>query len=88
MFTGKQVEKIQFFASMTKITNECFVKCVEFNKDENISSLQTDLSPKEEDCIKSCAENYVKLREFVETQLFKDYEFIKNKNKKIFDEES
>jgi hypothetical protein len=31
MFSGDQVEKIKYFATITKITNECFKKCVNLN---------------------------------------------------------
>jgi hypothetical protein len=46
------------------------------------------ISRNEENCLKSCSDNYLKIREFIQGQLFVDYESIKNKNKKILDDET
>ena len=83
MFSNDQLTKISFFASMTKITNECFKKCININIEA-----KPELSYKEKDCLKNCSLSYVKLREFVEVQLLEDYESIQRKNKKIHAEET
>jgi hypothetical protein len=89
MFSDDQLKKISFFASITKITNECFKKCVEINiNKEDTLSRDVNLSTNEVNCMKSCSNNYVKLRQFVEVQLLEDYESIKNKNRKILDDET
>jgi hypothetical protein len=101
MFSDEQVKKIKYFASVTKITNECFKKCISFDdyintnikengisEKNNLKSLNSEINKTEENCLKSCAENYVKLREFIETQLFADYDSIKNKNKRILEDET
>jgi hypothetical protein len=92
MFSNDQMTKISFFATITKITNECFKKCVNLDqvdvKLENKEYKKASLSFTETNCLKSCSISYVKLREFVEVQLFEDYESIKNKNRKILEDET
>ncbi len=95
MFSGNQLDKIKYFASVTKITNECFKKCVNINDEKQLIkknstgySLSPNLSKNEENCLKSCSINYVKLKEFVQSQIFEDYESIKNKNKRILQDET
>jgi hypothetical protein len=89
MFSDDQLKKISYFASITKITNGCFKKCVEIdiNKKDN-QSIKLGLTTNEVNCIKSCSINYVKLRQFVEVQLLEDYESIKNKNRQILQDET
>lgn len=81
MFSDDQLEKISFFASVTKITNECFKKCIKLND-------TVELSKNEISCLKNCSTSFIKLREFIEIQIFEDYESIKNKNKIIHDNET
>jgi hypothetical protein len=89
MFSDDQMSKISYFASITKITNECFRKCVNFNFEEGKDlNPNKSLSEKEVDCLKSCSQSFLKLRKFVETQLFEDWDSIKRKNKKIYDDET
>jgi hypothetical protein len=94
MFTDDQMSKIAFFASLTKISNECFKKCINFKIDEKYSENQFSygisniLSEKEISCLKNCSINFVKLREFVDVQLFEDWEFMTRKNQKIMDDET
>lgn len=89
MFSDDQLKKISYFACITKITNECFKKCVEIDiyKKDN-QSIKLGLTTNEINCIKSCSINYVKLRQFVEVQLLEDYESIKNKNRQILQDET
>jgi hypothetical protein len=90
MFSENQMKKIKYFASVTKIANECFKLCIDLNFDQlaNRSMTENKLSTKEETCIKNCSEEYLKLREFIEVQLLNDYESIQNKNKKIMEDET
>lgn len=95
MFSDDQVNKIKYFASLTKIANECFGQCINYDtflKEESLEkitqNLQSEISQAEKKCLINCSEGYTKLRSFIESQLFEDYESVKNKNKKIFDNET
>lgn len=90
MFNENQLQKIKVFSTLTKINNDCFKKCVHFDKIENISenSLSTDLTDKEKSCVKNCSNTYLKMRDFVENQLFEDFDSVNKKNKNIFDNET
>ncbi len=88
MFSDDQMKKIKYFASVTKIANECFKFCVNFDN-SSLSTIKTHkLSLKEVSCLRNCSEEYLKLRDFIEIQLFNDYESIQNKNKKIMEDET
>jgi len=88
MFSDDQMKKIKYFASVTKIANECFKVCVSFD-DSALSTQKSDkLSLTEVSCLRNCSEEYLKLRDFIEIQLFNDYESIQNKNKKIMEDET
>jgi len=90
MFSENQMKKIKYFASVTKIANECFKLCININLDHlnNKTDPGNNLTIKEETCLKSCSEEYLKLRDFIEVQLLNDYESIQNKNKKIMEDET
>lgn len=93
MFSNDQVTKIKYFASVTKISNECFKLCTNFNdlidKETELKSIKENkLSYIEETCLRNCADDYLKLREFVQAQLFNDYESLQDKNKKIMEDET
>ena len=67
------------------------VHVAEENKEQN--DLRNELKEEvkiviEISCIKSCSLNFLKLREFVEVQLFEDWESIKKKNQIILDDET
>lgn len=83
MFSDDKINKIQYFASMCRIANDCFSKCVEISTEPN-----DKLSNKEIHCLKSCAESYIRLRDFIHTQMLNDFESVKRKNKRIFEEET
>lgn len=90
MFNENQLQKIKVFSTLTKINNDCFKKCVHFNyedikKDDSISA---ELTNKEKTCVKNCSITYVKMRDFIESQLFEDFESMNKKNKNIFDNET
>lgn len=81
MFSDKQMKSIKLFSSMTNITNNCFNKCInEFNSKE--------LNPSEIKCLEICSDSHIKLRTFILSQLFEDYDSVLNKNKKIFEEKT
>jgi hypothetical protein len=88
MFSDDQISKISYFASITKISNECFKKCVNFKIEEENFHLAKNLLENEITCLKSCTQSFIKLRKFVETQLFEDWDSIKRKNQKILDDET
>jgi hypothetical protein len=81
MFSESQLKNIKILSSMTVITNSCFEKCV------NVFS-ENKLTQNEVICLQTCADNYLKLRNFIEKQLFEDYESILRKNKKILEEQT
>ncbi len=81
MFSENQMRNIKIFASMTKITNDCFDKCI-----TNLDEKQLTLS--ETKCLQTCSDSYIKLRTFIQSQLFADYNSIVEKNKKIYDEKT
>ena len=82
MFSESQMKNIKILSSMTVITNKCFDKCINITEDSN------KLSREEIKCIQSCSESFLKLRNFIEKQLFEDYESILRKNKKILEEQT
>jgi hypothetical protein len=84
MFSEVQEKKIKTFASICKLTNHCFNKCIEFPS----NSPEKDLSTQEIKCLKSCTETTIKLREFFEQQLHQDYYSVKVKNQKILNEQT
>ncbi len=90
MFNENQLQKIKVFSTLTKINNDCFRKCVNFDKIENISEdrLSTDLSDIEKTCVKNCSKSYLKMRDFVQNQLYEDFGSVNKKNKNIFDNET
>ena len=88
MFSDDQMKKIAFFSSLTKVTNECFEKCVNFKIEEIDKNIKCSLSKEESLCLNKCSTEYLKLREFVEDQLNEDWNSIKNKNKKILEDET
>jgi hypothetical protein len=81
MFTDIQMKNIKILSSMTVITNKCFDKCV-----LNIEDYK--LTKEEINCLQTCSESFLKLRNFIEQQLFEDYESIVRKNKKILEEQT
>lgn len=90
MFNENQLQKIKVFSTLTKINNDCFKKCVHFDnipdiKEENMS---TELTIMERTCVKNCSISYLRMRDFIESQLFEDFETINKKNKNIFDNET
>jgi len=89
MFNENQIQKIKVFSTLTKINNDCFKKCVHFElKDEdNVNNVfyNNVLTNKEILCIKNCSLTLVKLRDFIESQLFEDFESVNKKNQNIFD---
>jgi hypothetical protein len=81
MFSENQMKSIKILASMTRITNDCFGKCV--------TDLECkELSKTEIICLQTCSESFVKLRTFIQSQLFEDYESIIRKNKQIYDDKT
>jgi hypothetical protein len=82
MFTEGQMKNIKILSSMTIITNKCFDKCINITEDNN------KLTNSETKCLQTCSESYLKLRNFIEKQLFEDYESILRKNKKILEEQT
>jgi hypothetical protein len=82
MFSEKQINSIKILSSMTIITNKCFEKCVNINENEN------KLNNEEIKCLQKCSDSYLKLRNFIEKQLFQDYESILRKNKTILAEQT
>ncbi len=84
MFSSGQENLIKIFASVTNINNHCFQKCVSVEKD----GLDKILKEEEIVCLKKCSVEYIELRDFFKNQLFRDYESIKKKNRKIFDEKT
>jgi hypothetical protein len=88
MFSDNQMTKIKIFASMAKITNECFKTCITDFSIKTENNTNKNLEPNETKCIQNCADSYSKLRNFLEGQLFADYESIKKKNEKIYDEQT
>ena len=89
MFNENQLQKIKVFATLTKINNECFKKCVFFEVlDSKENLLKNELSLKEKKCLKTCTESFLKMRDFVENQIFEDFESVSKKNKDIFDNQS
>lgn len=90
MFSENQMKKIKYFASVTKIANECFKLCINLNLDHSTNKTDPgkNLTIKEETCMKNCSEEYLKLRDFIEVQLLNDYESLQKKNKNIMEEET
>jgi hypothetical protein len=82
MFSESQMKNIKILSSMTVITNKCFEKCVHITEHDN------KLNKDEIKCIQTCSESFLKLRNFIEKQLFEDYESILRKNKKILEEQT
>jgi len=90
MFNENQLRKIKVFSTLTKINNDCFKKCVHFDikgeiGEQNISS---ELTLKEKSCMRNCSLTYLKIRDFIESQLFEDFRSVDKKNKNIFDKET
>lgn len=92
MFNESQIQKIKIFSTLTKINNECFRKCIHYDgidaKYLNENKLSTELSDKEKSCLKNCSQAYLKMRDFIEAQLFQDFQSINDKNKNIFDNDT
>jgi len=90
MFNENQLQKIKVFSTLTKINNECFRKCVHFDNIENVQevNLSTELNYTEKSCVKACSTSFLKMRDFIESQLFEDFESVNKKNKNIFDNET
>ena len=84
MFNTGQEKLIKIFASVTNINNNCFKKCVFVEKGE----IDNNLKLEEIECLKKCAFEYIELRDFYQIQLLRDFESIKKKNRKIFDDET
>lgn len=88
MFNADQEAKIKIFASVVKITNSCFVKCINNlgGIDQGTTQKQkVYLSSSELTCISNCADSYMELNNNVTNQLKNDSELIQQKNKNIFD---
>ena len=84
MFNSNQEKFIKVFASVTNINNHCFKQCVFFDK-ENIIK---DLKNEEIECLKICSNDYIDIKDFFQNQLILDFESIKAKNRKIFDDKT
>ena len=84
MFNTGQEKLIKIFASITNINNNCFKKCVFVEKE----SFDNNLKIEEINCLKKCSNEYIELRDFYQIQLFRDFESIKIKNRKIFDDKT
>ena len=90
MFNENQLQKIKVFATLTKINNDCFKKCVHFEIKKEIikENLDSELTNREKICLKNCSLTLLKMRDFTESQLFQDFESVNKKNKNIFDNET
>lgn len=93
MFNEDQITKIKVFSTITKITNDCFKKCVNFDNDPTADNSikikpSSDLSFKEKNCLEDCTKKYLGLRDFIESQLFNDFESVNKKNKNILENET
>ena len=80
MFSDDQLKSVKILASITKITNDCFIKCVNVNNQQ--------VTDEEKICIEKCSDSYIKLRKFIQSQLFEDYQSIIRKNKQIYNEKT
>ncbi len=79
MFNDDQENKIKIFASITKVTNLCFSKCIISLAEDN------KLTSKEKDCLRQCSNNYIELNHNIKNQLKIDKERIEEKNKYILE---
>ena len=43
------------------------------------------LSEKETICMHNCAKSYVELKDFIHTQVLRDYSYVRDKNRKLFE---
>jgi len=43
------------------------------------------LNEKETVCIHNCAKSYVELKDFIHTQVLKDFSYVRDKNRKMFE---
>lgn len=101
MFSKDQEKKIKVFATITKLSNICFEKCVEIDNLQN-STIQNDKNNKnfnsafsinkdldlpqhEKECLKKCSDAFMEINHNVHNQLFTDYNYVKEENKYIFD---
>ncbi len=75
------MKSIKILASMTRITNDCFEKCITTLDDKQLT--QTEIK-----CLQSCSDSYLKLRTFIQSQMFQDYQSILDKNKKIYENQT
>lgn len=88
MFNEDQEAKIKAFASVVKITNACFIKCIQYLPGAPQSGLPKQkiyLSSNELICISNCADAYLELNNNVTNQLQKDLELGQERNKIIFE---
>jgi hypothetical protein len=93
MFNQDQIGKIKVFSTITKITNDCFIKCINFDssinfKDNNNKKLSSEINFDEKICLEDCTKKYIALRDFIESQLFNDFESVNKKNKNILENET
>jgi hypothetical protein len=86
MMNNDQVKKLKIFSSITTISNKCFRLCSnDFSLDNSSSENFSVITDRNRICLEDCALRFLETREFTKDQLFRDFDSIKVKNRKIYD---
>jgi hypothetical protein len=88
MFSESQQAKIKKFATVAKVTNECFNKCVNYDNNIPLNDDIKSISKQESNCLKNCSFTYLELNNNIDNQLFKDLKAFNAKNKEILEKKT
>lgn len=82
MFNEDQQKKIRVFSTLTKLTNECFSRCIASRMDD--SEITTD----EKACLVNCTSGFMDLNANSFNQLSKDKQAVDEINRDIYDKKT